>query len=120
VQDNISPILLLVFHLASTHLGRDTQRQIHWSVDSPHGSETPTAINTACYLSNCIFLRAFLNKTCCDLDVHPRLAISVCLVVCVVLKQGNLDRFESESSDIVFLSYALHSHAYRVLILETN
>jgi hypothetical protein len=42
VQDNISLILPLVFHLASTHLGRDTQRRIHWSVDGPHGSETPT------------------------------------------------------------------------------
>jgi hypothetical protein len=30
-----------VFHLASTHLGRDTQQQIYWSVDSPCGSETP-------------------------------------------------------------------------------
>jgi hypothetical protein len=29
VQDNISLILPLAFHLASTHLGRDTQRQIH-------------------------------------------------------------------------------------------
>jgi hypothetical protein len=29
VQDNISLILPLVFHLESTHLGRDTQRQIH-------------------------------------------------------------------------------------------
>jgi hypothetical protein len=42
VQDNISLILPLMFHLASTHLGRDTQRQIHWSVDGPRGSETPT------------------------------------------------------------------------------
>jgi hypothetical protein len=33
-----------VFHLASTHLGRDTQQQIHWSVDGPRGSETPTNI----------------------------------------------------------------------------
>jgi hypothetical protein len=31
-----------VFHLASTHLGRDTQQQIYWSVDGPRGSETPT------------------------------------------------------------------------------
>jgi hypothetical protein len=30
-----------VFHLASTHLGSDTQQQIHWSVDGPRGSETP-------------------------------------------------------------------------------
>jgi hypothetical protein len=37
-----------------------------------------------------------------------------------VLKQGNLDKFESRSSDGVFLGYALHSHAYRVLNLETN
>jgi hypothetical protein len=29
VQDNISFIPLLVFHLASTHLGRGTQQQIH-------------------------------------------------------------------------------------------
>jgi hypothetical protein len=29
MQDNISRILPLVFHLAPTHLGRDTQRQIH-------------------------------------------------------------------------------------------
>jgi hypothetical protein len=31
-----------VFHLASTHLGRDTQQQIYWSVDGPRESETPT------------------------------------------------------------------------------
>jgi hypothetical protein len=42
VQDNISLILPLVFHLASTHLGRDTQRQIHWSVEGPRRSKTPT------------------------------------------------------------------------------
>jgi prefoldin subunit 5 len=36
------PHLPLVFHLASTHLGRDTQQQIYWSVDGPRGSETPT------------------------------------------------------------------------------
>jgi hypothetical protein len=45
VQDNISIILPLVFHLASTHLGRDTQRQIHWSVEGPRGSETPTTVD---------------------------------------------------------------------------
>jgi hypothetical protein len=37
-----------------------------------------------------------------------------------VLKHGNLDKFESRSSDGVFLGYALHSRAYRVLNLETN
>jgi hypothetical protein len=39
---------------------------------------------------------------------------------CFVLKLGNLDKFESRSSDGVFLSFALHSRAYRVLNLETN
>jgi hypothetical protein len=42
VQDNISLIFALVFHLASTHLGRGTQRQIHWLANGPRGSETPT------------------------------------------------------------------------------
>jgi hypothetical protein len=37
-----------------------------------------------------------------------------------VLKQGILDKFESQSSDGVFLGYALHSCAYHVLNLETN
>jgi hypothetical protein len=46
VQDNISLILPLVFHLASTHLGRDTQQQIYWSVDGPRGSETSTPWKT--------------------------------------------------------------------------
>jgi hypothetical protein len=42
VRDNISLIPPLMFHLASTHLGRGTQQQIHWSVDGPRGSETLT------------------------------------------------------------------------------
>jgi hypothetical protein len=45
VQDNISLILPLVFHLASTHLRRDTQRQIHWSVEDPRGSKTLTPLD---------------------------------------------------------------------------
>jgi hypothetical protein len=39
---------------------------------------------------------------------------------CFVLKQGNLDKFKSRSSDGIFLGYASHSHAYRALNLETN
>jgi hypothetical protein len=39
---------------------------------------------------------------------------------CFILKQGNLDKFESRSSDGIFLGYASYSHAYRVLNLETN
>jgi hypothetical protein len=36
------------------------------------------------------------------------------------MKQGNLDKFKSRSSDGIFLGYASHSHAYHVLNLETN
>jgi hypothetical protein len=43
MHDNISLIPPLMFHLASTHLGRDTQQKIHWSVEGPRGSETPTS-----------------------------------------------------------------------------
>ena len=39
---------------------------------------------------------------------------------CFVLKEGNLDKFESRSSDGIFIGYASHSKAYRVLIIDTN
>ena len=39
---------------------------------------------------------------------------------CFILKKGNLDKFESHSSDGIFLGYASHSRAYRVLNLDTN
>jgi hypothetical protein len=42
VQDNTRLIPPLVFHLAPTHLGWGTQRQIYSSVQGPRGSETPT------------------------------------------------------------------------------
>jgi hypothetical protein len=35
----------LVFHLAPTHLGWDTQREIYSSVQGPPGVETPTVID---------------------------------------------------------------------------
>jgi hypothetical protein len=41
-QDNTSRVFPLVFHLAPTHLGWDTQRQIYSSVQGPPGVETPT------------------------------------------------------------------------------
>jgi hypothetical protein len=81
------------------------------------------AINTACHVSNRIFLRAFLNKTSYELRFGRPPKVSHFRVFgcrCFVLKQGNLDKFESRSSDGVFLGYALHSRAYRVLNLETN
>jgi hypothetical protein len=67
VRDNISLILPLVFHLASTHLGRDTQQQIYWSVDGPRGSETPTqTYPQVLYMStiNLVRVMSFLFFAC--------------------------------------------------------
>jgi hypothetical protein len=44
VRDNTSRVFPLVFHLAPTHLGRGTQRQIYWLACGPPGSETPTSL----------------------------------------------------------------------------
>ncbi len=38
----------------------------------------------------------------------------------IVLKSGNLDKFEARSTDGLFLGYPAHTRGYRVLILETN
>jgi hypothetical protein len=40
--------------------------------------------------------------------------------ICFILKCGNLDKFESCSSDGIFLGYTPHGRSYRVLNLETN
>jgi hypothetical protein len=39
---------------------------------------------------------------------------------CFVLKCGNLDKFESRSSDDILLGYTPHGRFYRVFNLETN
>jgi hypothetical protein len=39
---------------------------------------------------------------------------------CFVLKHGNLDKFESHSSDGILLGYTPHGISYRVFNLETN
>jgi transposase InsO family protein len=81
------------------------------------------AINIACHVSNRILLRAFRNKTSYELRFERPPKVSHVRVFgcrCFVLKQGNFDKFESRSSNVVFLGYALHSRAYRVLNLETN
>jgi hypothetical protein len=81
------------------------------------------AINIAFHVSNYIFLRPFLNKTSYELRFGQPPKVSHLRLFgcrCFVLKQENLDKFDSRSSDGVFLGYALHSRAYRVLNLETN
>jgi hypothetical protein len=39
---------------------------------------------------------------------------------CFVLKCGNLDKFESRSSDSIILGYTPNGRSYRVFNLETN
>ena len=81
------------------------------------------AVNTACHVSNQIFLRDFKKKTCYEL-MHgrpPKVShFRVFGCKCFILKKGKLDKFESRSCDGIFLGYANHSRAYRVLNLVTN
>ena len=38
----------------------------------------------------------------------------------LILKRGNLDKFESRSFGDIFLGYTLHGYSYRVFNLEIN
>jgi hypothetical protein len=89
---------------------------------------TPThfwaeAISTACYISNRIFLLSLLNLTPFELRFGRQPSVSHlrpfgCKYF--ILKRDNLDKFESCSSDGIFLGYTPHGRSYRVLNLETN
>nr|AAN05363.1 Putative retroelement [Oryza sativa Japonica Group] len=81
------------------------------------------AINTACYISNWVFLRSKLGKTFYELRFGHQPKVSHLRVFgckSIVLKSGNLDKFEARSTDGLFLGYPAHTRGYRVLILETN
>jgi hypothetical protein len=81
------------------------------------------AINTACYISNRIFLCSILNLTPFDLRFGHKPSISHLRPFgckCFILKCGNLDKFESHSSDGILLGYTPHGRSYRVFNLETN
>ncbi|WVZ76735.1 hypothetical protein U9M48_024680 [Paspalum notatum var. saurae] len=82
------------------------------------------AMNTACYIANRIFLRAFLGKTSYELRFgrqpnvkHLRAFGCSCFVL---KKAGHLDKFESRCLDGIFLGYASNSRAFRVWILEAK
>jgi hypothetical protein len=81
-------------------------------------------VNTACYMSNRIYLRVHKKKTCYEL-MHGRTAkvshFHVFGCKCFILKKGKkMDKFEARLVDDIFFGYASHSRAYRVLNLETN
>jgi hypothetical protein len=80
-------------------------------------------INTACYISNRIFLRSILNLTPFELRFGCQSSVSHLRPFdckCFILKCGKLDKLESCSSDGIFLGYTPHGRSYRVLNLETN
>jgi hypothetical protein len=81
------------------------------------------AINSACYISNRIFLHSILNLTPFELRFGCKPSISHprpfgCMFY--VLKHGNMDKFESRSSDGILLGYTPHGRSYQVFNLETN
>jgi hypothetical protein len=81
------------------------------------------AINTACYILNRIFLHSILNLTPFKLCFGCKLSVSHLRPFgykCFVLKCGNLDKFESHSSDGILFGYTTHGRSYRVFNLETN
>jgi hypothetical protein len=81
------------------------------------------AINTACYISNWIFLRSILHLTPFELRFGRKPSVSHLRPFsckCFVLKCGNLDKFESHFSDGILLGYTPHGRSYRVFNLETN
>jgi hypothetical protein len=82
------------------------------------------AVNTACYVSNRIYLRVNKKKTCYEL-MHGRTPkvshFHIFGCKCFILKKGKkLDKFEARSVNGIFFGYAPHSRAYHVLNLETN
>ncbi|WVZ52605.1 hypothetical protein U9M48_003649 [Paspalum notatum var. saurae] len=82
------------------------------------------AVNTACYIVNRIFLRAFLGKTSYELRFGRRPSVKHLRAFgCrffVLKKAGHLDKFESRCLDGIFLGYASNSRAFRVWILEAK
>jgi hypothetical protein len=81
------------------------------------------AINTACYISNQFFLCSMLNLIPLELRFGCKPYVSHLRPFgcqCFVLKHGNLDKFESRSSDGILLGYTIHGRSYRVFNLETN
>jgi hypothetical protein len=81
------------------------------------------AISTVCYISNRIFLRSILNLNPFELRFGRKTSVSHLRPLgckCFILKCGNLDKFESHSSDGILLDYTPYDRSYIVFNLETN
>jgi hypothetical protein len=76
-----------------------------------------------CYISNRIFLHSILHLTPFELRFGRKPSVSHLRhfgCKSFILKHGNLDIFESRSSDGILLGYTSHGRSYRVFNLETN
>jgi hypothetical protein len=81
------------------------------------------AINTTCYISNRIFLCLILHLTPFELRFGHKPFVSHLRPFgckCFLLKRGNLNKFESHSSDGILLGYTPHDRSYRVFNLESK
>ncbi|WVZ76623.1 hypothetical protein U9M48_024580 [Paspalum notatum var. saurae] len=76
------------------------------------------AVNTACYIANRIFLRAFFGKTSYEPWFGRQPSVKH---LCFVLKKArHLDKFDSRCLDGIFLGYASSSRAFRAKqVVET-
>src|SRR6266567_3638471 len=76
------------------------------------------AINTACHLSNRIYLRKGLNKTPYEILTGNKPHIKYIRVFgckCFYLNKGvHLSKFESKALEGIFVGYAAESHAFRI------
>ncbi|WVZ57942.1 hypothetical protein U9M48_008270 [Paspalum notatum var. saurae] len=81
-------------------------------------------VNTACYIANWIFLRAFLGKTSYELRFGRQPSVKHLRAFgcrCFVLKKArHLDKFESRCLDGIFLGYASSSRALRVTMKKAQ
>jgi hypothetical protein len=81
------------------------------------------AISIACYLSKQIFLHLILNLMPFELCFGCKPFVSHFRPFgckCFNLNHGNIDKFESRSSDGILLGYTPDDRYYRVFNLETN
>jgi hypothetical protein len=81
------------------------------------------AISTACYISNRIFLCSIMHLTPFEFHFGCKPSVSDLKPFgckCFILKCGNLDKFESRSSDDILLGYTPHGRSYRLFNLKTN
>jgi len=77
------------------------------------------AVSTACYILNRVLIQPILKKTPYELFKGRKPNISHLKVFgckCFILNNGknNLGKFDPKADEGIFLSYSLHSHAYRV------